>query len=180
MNEGLYDIKATGQVDIAVIRPYVTFGIWLATDTIGTDDPIAVIPTQYVRGGDDDQKIIGYGDIQINADDTEVQVAAYNLFDPDTTPSFTLDAGAKLYFSAKGSRGADATLTDVVGQLVATATMGVGTYVGGQLIGWTLDPGRPTGITASDYDGVINADLNTGIQKRLADRHVGWLVQCKT
>ena len=99
---GLYDLKWEGQVDIATIRPTISLGIWNSGDTIGTDDPIAIISTQYVRGADSNQKVFGYADIQIDADNTEVKVAAFNFLDPDTTSSFTLDTGSKLYIRKSG------------------------------------------------------------------------------
>ena len=60
LTAGLYDLKWEGQVDIATIRPTISLGIWNSGDTIGTDDPITVISTQYVRGASDDQKVFGY------------------------------------------------------------------------------------------------------------------------
>ena len=80
------------------------------------------------------------------------------------------------------------TVTDVVGQLIATVTYGVGSYpvTRGNVVypAWVLDANVPAGITAEDYLSssgtlVANANLNLGRQKQLADRHVGWIVQCK-
>ena len=99
LKEGLYNLKWEAQVNISIIRPYISLGIWLSTDTISTADPLAIVTTQYMRGSDDDQVVHGYADIQIDADDTIIQVATFNLLDPDTTPAYTLDADSKLYFT---------------------------------------------------------------------------------
>ena len=44
------------------------------------------------------RKFLATPDIQIDADNTSVKVAAYNFLNPDTTSSFTLDPGSRLYF----------------------------------------------------------------------------------
>ena len=73
-------------------------------------------------------------------------------------------------------------VTDVVGQLVATATYPVGAYPVSppSYRPWVLDADAPSSITVESF-GTTYTDviLNIGRSKRLSDRHIGWLFQCK-
>ena len=70
------------------------------------------------------------------------------------------------------------------GQLVATATYGVGTYppvfaTGWFSPAWVLDSGAPSSIMLEDIDPDTDALMNLGLPKRLTDRHIGYLIECK-
>ena len=73
------------------------------------------------------------------------------------------------------------TTIDVVGQLVATATYPVGSYLVSppSYRPWVLDADAPSSITLESFGTYTDVILNIGRSKRLSDRHIGWLFQCK-
>ena len=97
----------------------------------------------------------------------------------DTDTDYRFKVGTGDYGDWQQIGGGGGGGTSPVGQLIATVTLAVGMQTRNGLQGWALDANAPAEITTAAYGGVQHADLKLGIPKRFADRHVGWLVQCK-
>ena len=96
-------VKVRAQIDVLTERPIPALAIYAFDAVIGTDEPLEVIPTFYMRGSTNDNIIYGQRSIEIAADDTSIKFAWTSVSNSETgTSIFTVDTGAVVTFSRIG------------------------------------------------------------------------------
>ena len=105
-NAGIFLVKVRAQIDVTVERPIPALAIYSNDAVIGTDGPLEVIPTFYMRGTTDNNIIYGQRSIEIAAADTSIKLAWTSVSNSETgTSAFTVDTGAVVTFSRIGVKG---------------------------------------------------------------------------
>ncbi len=107
LNAGIYNIEWLAIIDTDAWRQLPTLAVFRDEDTIGTDTPLAIIPTRNLRYRSDDNEVYGNALIRILADNTAIKFAVTSQSGADR---FSVDAGSKLIIEqigVKGERGDD-------------------------------------------------------------------------
>ena len=107
LNAGIYNIEWLASIDTDALRQLPTLAVFRGEGTIGTDTPLAIIPTRYLRYRSDNNQVYGNALIRIPADNTAIKFAVTSQ---SGVNRLSVDAGSKLIIEqigVKGERGDD-------------------------------------------------------------------------
>ena len=104
-NAGIFLVKFLARVDVSLERPIPALAIYANSAVIGTDGPLEVIPSSYLRDVTNDHIVYGQRSIEIAAADTSIKLAWTSVGNGIGTPEFTVDTGAVVTFSRIGVKG---------------------------------------------------------------------------
>ena len=107
LSAGIYAIDISADIIATGDRAYPSLEVYASAAVIGTDAPLAIIPTVYIREDETDvRRIVGSAHLRIVSDDTVVKFnfiqTGYSDLD---IPSYTVNSGAILTFNRLGTRG---------------------------------------------------------------------------
>ena len=107
LSAGIYAIDIAADIIATGDRAYPSLEVYSSAAVIGTDAPLAIIPTVYIREDETDvRRIVGSAHLRIVSDDTVVKFnfiqTGYSDLD---IPSYTVNAGATITFNRLGTRG---------------------------------------------------------------------------
>ena len=104
---GILLVKIKAEVDVGTERPVPAVAIYAYDAVIGTDEPLEVISTYYLRGSTNDVPVYGgERSLDIATDDTSIKLVWTSVSNSETgTSSFTVDAGMVVTFSRIGVKG---------------------------------------------------------------------------
>ena len=107
LSAGIYAIDISANIIATGDRAYPSLEVYASAAVIGTDNPLAVITTVYIReDATDVRRIVGSAHLRIASDDTVVKFnfiqSGYSDLD---VPSYTVNSGAILTFNRLGVRG---------------------------------------------------------------------------
>ena len=102
LNAGIYNIEWLAVIDTDAWRQLPTLALFRDEDTIGTDTPLAIIPTRNIRYASSNNEVYGNALIRILADNIAIKFAVTSQSGADR---FSVDAGSKLIIEQIGVKG---------------------------------------------------------------------------
>ena len=169
LKAGIYNIEWLAVIDTDAWRQLPTLAVFDDADTIGTDTPLAIIPTRNIRYRSDNNEVYGNALIRILADNTAIKFAVTSQSGADR---FSVDAGSKLIIEQIGVKGEPGNVGNITintrGVLIATSSFlpqlsGSSDRLLNNVIAWTLNTdsgyavyGNPADHSPAAQVGFIN------------------------
>ena len=109
LNAGIYAVDFTAVVVAPGDRAYPSLDIYENSAVVGTDNPLAVMPTVYIREDSTfTRPVTGSAHLRIASDNTVIKFSFAQVGYTDitgTAPAYTVNAGAIITFNRLGTKG---------------------------------------------------------------------------